>query len=352
MISRLSHYLLAWIACQAVFACAENNSIVTVPVEFQFAGAEFQRDWIYFSADSSLLAGWSFEPDKAEVVDGTLRMQFCIPETSLRDNKEIKLTIASRAKSLVPRPVEWLGEGSNRHGTMATIRLLEQPDPDWVALKSIRVIQASEEAGASLLELTVVNFTSADSLFDSLVLSAGGSWDGSMCAASPPYTQQTFLNFSSESSTAKSEESWTMLGENKVVVPVTVVERCGQTPQMSAVIPIQTQIAPKSAGRIVLKLLNSNEETNNEVRSGNQNQIGLYQSPSKKKGASAKGDLPSDAKNTWWKFWPDLTVAVSGSDTYPRSISIGKPGLSRPHLLRPHLLRPPLPRLPKPIGPG
>ena len=318
MNSRVSIGLFLLVAAQMACACVNGHSVVSIPLEVQFASPDYRQEWIYLSLNPRILLsnGVSTSAHEAHMVEGSFQMEFCVDEVALQEAKEFRLELASSTKVISTRPIEWHESGAARNGRMAMIRLLEQPDPNWVAMRSIRMIPEAGEKGALLLELTVVNFSSVESSHDTLVLRAGGGPAPVHCMESHEEYQETYLNLSRTSSASKTGDSWTMLGESKVDVPVSITSACGYYDSMSASIPIQTQIAPGSTVRIVLKLLSGKSGRPARERSM-RSLLGVKEEDP---GETVTDEMSERALDFYWLRWHRLSASLVGTDTYPRSI--------------------------------
>lgn len=316
------------------FSCDNSERYVAIPIEIGFANAQYRQDWIYRSFQPYLDIGsvsaqrkqeWIYtysSPDNEHVSNGLMTVVFCVPGASLGRVSRLELHLASKTMSLVPRPIQWSGPSHRRVGAMSLISVLDQPDPDWVAIQSVRVIDEVSQK-ARLLEITVTNFSSFESSHAGIVLSAGGNRIPNFsCLESTPRFQDTFLDLAQTTSLSAGENSWTMLGDHKVEVKVNLVSRCGYTEELKAVIPIQLQIPARSSARIVLRLLAGKESrSRHSLLSRNyvsaQGEIGS----TVQSGEDAR-ELSTDELGKWWERWPSMNIVLTGTASFPDHVEV------------------------------
>jgi hypothetical protein len=138
----------AWQSSASAELTGCDPSEVTVPIIYQFKEERYRLPWIYESLRASIATGEPrFTAKSVATLDGALNMTFCVREIA---GKSLTLRVGPRVHTLVARPVQ-------PNGQMSLVRLLDQPGPDWLVLKSV---QRLEVAGASLpaYELELVNF--------------------------------------------------------------------------------------------------------------------------------------------------------------------------------------------------
>jgi hypothetical protein len=292
-----------------------------VPVSVQFEQPEFRHRWIYHSLEPRLLAPrGNFRLHSSTVDRGTLRLEFCGKRAWIEEEESFELLLASRRLRLVARPVRQESAGQP-FVTMSPIVVAKFQKPDWVAVQSMRVIPESDPE-AALFEITLVNFASFASAHDTLVFSAGGHrFLDPQCVTSHSREQETYLNFD-QVLEGKGAESWTMLGGRKVKVSFDVIRRCGREPEFNLKVPIQVGVAPLATQVIVLRIFRGHP---NEVASGKDAGRLLRRAKSTdlpRERAAAAGELIASDDWTWWKHWPDLRVAVRGTQIFPETMPL------------------------------
>ena len=116
--------------------CGESE--VSVPVVFSFANPEYQVDWVH----RSLALHLEVIPDQwksrtATLESGSLNAEFCLPARVVFEGRipALRLHAGPRTLDLSSRPVA--------QGAVPTIRLLSQPDPDWLIVKTIEQFRYS-----------------------------------------------------------------------------------------------------------------------------------------------------------------------------------------------------------------
>ena len=131
--------------------CAEGE--IRIPIEFQFAAPDLREDWIYRSTLPRLLVKKQhvtiLAPERESTTFGIYSADFCVDSEILA--RGFKVRFGPRETTISPRPVD------PKTNTMTTIRLLEQPRPDWVVIKSIKKLTLATSA-LPVFDVEISNF--------------------------------------------------------------------------------------------------------------------------------------------------------------------------------------------------
>ena len=146
--------------------CPERDRNVVVPVVFQFSRDASRLDWVYASLNPTLSSDREiFTPKSANVVDGALKLAFCVPEEAAA--RRLTARFGPTSLRIAPRPISQVtadraaGDDSLRSGdrAAATVYFLNQPGPDWVIVQSIERVRPAAEPFSSVdIDVTLVNF--------------------------------------------------------------------------------------------------------------------------------------------------------------------------------------------------
>jgi hypothetical protein len=300
--------LLSLVA-RAAFACGPYSGDLEIPIEIEFRNPEYRHDWIFRSLQPRLTVGGSYEgiPHLQRVEDGKFLLVFCVRGEHLKRHTKLVLRLAADTMKLAPRPITWRGEGRDRVGTMAKISLLDRPDTDWVAIRAVRAIP--DVAGqATLLEVSLTNFGPFESGHDRLVIDGRISIPiGCMGPDNSEaiHLQETSLSVLHTMSVSDRGEHWTMLGDQKVSVPITLEGDCYYR-SFSAEVPIQVRIPAGRTTRVALRVLS--ETTNGWTDRGH--------------------------ASRWWDRWGEISVGLEATNAFPSRLSLRESSDGRALLLR------------------
>jgi hypothetical protein len=186
---------------------------------------------------------------------------FCVSQNELPGpGQSMALHIGPRVHFLNPRPIDWSKAGlinqvdrEISEGRMLPITLNDQAAPDWVILRSARLLKVDD--GSILLETIIHNLSNLEVPINGLEIEISTPSPGmGACTGSDP-TQVVTIDWERIIATAGEDGTGTDLGGTKVKVPTSykLAGECDSY-EINALVPIQRNIKPSSATRVTLNL--------------------------------------------------------------------------------------------------
>lgn len=246
--------------------CVKEDSYqdeVAIKVIFEFKSAANRTDRIYKSLEPRLKPPKSYEerPSQENIVGDRLESLFCLAPSDVPPlNSPFLIYFGPRKYSINSRPTTWRETDFKdpngkkfREGTMSTIFLLNQPDPDWPVIQSSRVLQGAGEK-KWLLEAIVDNKSDRPVALEELLIEASHPSPDNVACGGPDPGEELTLSWSKVISREK-DGVWTTFGDSKVRARVSYngAGHCSAF-WFSASIPIRYNIPDRQVIRIEIKV--------------------------------------------------------------------------------------------------
>ena len=234
----------------------ESAALIFVSYELQSFS---QLPWIYQTLRPELVTHSNHHsPIDSRVEEGILKILFCVGRSELVNDKALILDLGPRSFSLKARPVDWGAEGLSNNkgkriveGHMTSIVLFDQARPNWVILRSARLLNA--ENGEAIVEIVIQNLSPVDSPIGSVKIHAMSP--GGHCFSGSDPMQDVVLEWDRILATGGSDGAWTLWGTTPVKVRASYSFRGRCNPRsFEATVPVQQTVASNGSTRITMRL--------------------------------------------------------------------------------------------------
>lgn len=133
-----------------------------VVLQLRFADPAYRAYWIYRSLSPLLYAvgGLPYRPARIRIAAGELQTTFCL-DSDYREGDVLHLSYGTRRLAVDPGPIRWRNgaepgkQASGGRGTAGPVKLADQPDPDWIMIRS--ATWSPGEDGLPVVEVEVFN---------------------------------------------------------------------------------------------------------------------------------------------------------------------------------------------------